>query len=200
MTILPNILQKNMDSREAATHCMLDFETFGNTSNSAIVTIGAVSFARDTHKDNMGLFYARVNVQDCINHGMEMNASTVQWWLKQSAEARAEVAQEDGIALLEAIELFSKWYADNQCENLWGNGATFDNVIIDNAVNKLNAKGHAIKPSWSYRHHQCFRTMRKRFPGHKTPGDASMIAHNALSDALVQALELQNIFRSLNIH
>lgn len=197
---MPAMISKNMAVAQKNTHCVLDLETFSNTPNSVIVSIGAVCFSNDTPDHEMGAFYIRVDPQDCVSYGLEINAATVQWWLKQNDKARLEVAKEDGYPLIDAIEEFSDWYAANGCTSLWGNGAGFDNVIIDNAVKKLNDQGHNVKPSWSYRHHQCFRTMRKQFPGHQDKESRGLIAHNAMSDALVQALELQKILRSLKCH
>ncbi len=60
---------------------MLDLETMGNTSNAAIISIAAVYF------DETGVgrsFYHKVSLGSSCAIGLEMDADTVLWWLKQS--------------------------------------------------------------------------------------------------------------------
>ena len=59
---------------------MIDLETLGTKPNSAILSIGAVYF----DKDGLGEeFYANVDLQDSIDSGFDIDASTVYWWLSQ---------------------------------------------------------------------------------------------------------------------
>jgi hypothetical protein len=167
---------------------MIDLETLGNSSNSVIVSIGAAAFNDDeiTHK-----FYCVVDPQSCINAGMQMDASTVMWWLQQSQDARDAIAKqpETNVPIYIALERFSNWFpADAQ---VWGNGATFDNVILDNAYRKTGV----VRP-WKFWNDRCYRTLKNLYPAIKAdPFEGT--AHNALADACHQANHAIKILKAI---
>lgn len=69
---------------------MIDIETLGNKPNSAILQIAAVSF--DPTSGEMGNeFSVNISPKSCEKLGMKIQASTVEWWMQQSDEARDEV-------------------------------------------------------------------------------------------------------------
>lgn len=71
-------------------HMMLDLETMGNKSNSVILSVGAVMF--DIETGEIGeYFYERIEFQSALDVGLKINADTVEWWMKQSDEARAQL-------------------------------------------------------------------------------------------------------------
>lgn len=179
---------------------MLDLETMGKGSNAAIVAIGAVFFDPATGALG-GQFYKRIWLSSAAKHG-EIDASTVSWWLKQSDEARAEINHEDSGDLLQAIIEFNTFVdADNDASfkqlRVWGNGCTFDNVIIANAYNQLK-----LKKPWSYAGDMDVRTIveigRKLLnfdPKKDMPFEGEK--HNALADAIHQAKYVSAIYQRL---
>ncbi|MGV8502274.1 3'-5' exonuclease, partial [Pseudomonas aeruginosa] len=63
------------------------------------------------------------------------DASTIVWWMKQSAEARSAIVMDDAIQLDDAILQLNDFIAENAANGpslmqVWGNGASFDNVIL----------------------------------------------------------------------
>ena len=68
---------------------MLDLETMGNNSNSAIIAIGAVAFSLDSGVYDK--FYANVHLQTSLDAGLKVDGSTVEWWLTQSENARESI-------------------------------------------------------------------------------------------------------------
>jgi DNA polymerase III epsilon subunit-like protein len=64
-------------------HLMLDLETLGNKSNSAILSIGAVEFDLETGETGRE-FYQRIDLQSCIDKGLIINGSTFYWWITQN--------------------------------------------------------------------------------------------------------------------
>lgn len=107
---------------------MLDLETMGNGSNSAIIAIGAVAFDTNGVKDK---FYQQVNLKSSVDAGMEMDASTVLWWLKQSDSARkAFKDNEKSLSIANALVEFSMFCESVKVCGVWGNGAAFDNVLL----------------------------------------------------------------------
>lgn len=187
-------------------HVMLDLETLGNGNNAVIVAIGAVLFnpARAAvdrvWSPSPDTFYARVDPQSCIDAGLQMDASTVMWWLKQEDAARLEIVKAEGASsLLAVLQEFARWYtniniafgtAAPQNVTLWGNGATLDNVILANAY-----RACGLKQPWSHRADRCYRTLRALFPDVAAPSDTGT-KHNALDDAIFQAKHLSAIFQA----
>ena len=160
---------------------MLDLETMGTSVNSAIVSIGAVEFS-----EGLGItdrFYVNIDLQSCMDKGMEINAKTLMWWMKQSDEARKSLTG-DTIPLRDALKSFREWVVKgNENVQIWGNGSDFDNAMISNAYSKFNA----TQP-WNYWDNRCYRTLVYSLPKLEFKRDGTH--HNALDDAEYQAKHL----------
>lgn len=157
-------------------HIMVDLETMGTNSNSAIVSIGACKFTQFGISDQ---FYSKISLKSCADLKMHIDADTIIWWLKQSDEARKELV-EGKDHILQALIEFSNWIGE--IDGIWGNGASFDNVILSNAFGAVN-----LPTPWKFWQDRCYRTVKsfsqvemKRIGTH----------HNALSDAISQAEHL----------
>jgi exodeoxyribonuclease VIII len=171
------------------THIMLDLETFGNGNDAAIVSIGAVKF------NSNGLmadeFHVGVDPESCQLLGLKIDASTVMWWLDpERADARANLLALDKVDLLSALIGFSQWI-DGDVDAIWGNGATFDNIILRNAY-RVCGMEYPVK-FWQ---DQCYRTMKYRAPGIELVREGTH--HDALDDARSQAKHLLAIMKYLN--
>lgn len=181
-------------------HIMLDLETLGNSNNAAIVSIGAYYF--DTDDPNNGEeYYILVNPTSSVECGQVMDASSVLWWMQQSEDARKEIisAGKIGSSLSAALIDFSRWYVTMTKKSgksslpVWGNGATFDNVIITNAY-----KAVGVDKPWFYRSDYCYRTLANLCQSvHKNEMEGTV--HNALDDAKIQAKHLAAILKKLNL-
>jgi exodeoxyribonuclease VIII len=165
---------------------MLDLETLGTAYNSVIIAIGAVKFDPSTMKIT-DTFYRVVDRQSCVDFGMEIDQNTVDWWAKQSTEARAAF-NEPGITIVQALEEF-KHFA-NKDSVIWGCGSDFDNVLLTNAYNKTN-----IEQPWKYYNNRCYRTMKNMVPSVKIKRSGTH--HNAIDDAASQAHHLMKILEHL---
>lgn len=115
---------------------MIDLETMGKNKDAPIVSIGAVFFTPETG-DIGQEFYAVVSLDSAMKQGATPDGDTILWWLKQSPEARAAICIDDTLSISDALsELnhFINRHADNtKYLKVWGNGATFDNVILRGA-------------------------------------------------------------------
>lgn len=176
---------------------MLDLETLDDGSDATIISIGAVVFNLDTFDDIYSVqypertFYTVVDTWEQGKHGRTMNAETVLWWFQQNDAARQAVCK-SGLRLEPALRLLHAFAKDNEVERLWGYGATFDNVIINNAC-----KAYGIKPIVSYRNNMCMRTI-VNLSGMGRPDDLEgLTAHHALADAQRQVIWLQRAYRAL---
>ncbi len=169
---------------------MLDLETMGNGPQAAIVAIGAVEFSLETSELG-GEFYMPISLASSMQAGGVVDASTVEWWLRQSDAARM-LFQEPGHSLAYVLQAFAEWLGqrggyDDAC--VWGNGATFDNVILTSAYRNLNAP--LPWPHWGNR---CYRTVKAMYPN--VPFTRAGVHHNALDDAKSQALHLLAIMKA----
>jgi DNA polymerase III epsilon subunit-like protein len=163
---------------------MIDLETYSTRPNAAIASIGAVKFEDDHIIDT---FYCTIAPASCKEAGLHFEKSTLEWWSKQSKEAR-DALLKDNLLLEEALTNFEAWYGSKSLPT-WGNGAAFDNVIMESAYRALDRK----RP-WLPWEDRCYRTMKNlvNIPIDKREGTY----HNALDDALTQTKHLQKILGS----
>ncbi len=178
-------------------HLMIDLETMGTNTNAPIVVIGAVFF--DPQTGEIGpVFYIVISLTDAMNTGAVPDGGTIEWWLKQSSEARAAILT-DQVKLKDALSRFREFineYSDEKFVQVWGNGATFDNAILRTSYERLD-----IPCPWRYHNDRDVRTIVELG---KTIGfDARTtipfegVPHNALDDARHQAKYVSAIWQKL---
>ncbi|HCY3303586.1 exonuclease [Escherichia coli] len=168
-------------------HLMIDLETMGTNTNAPIVVIGAVFF--DPQTGEIGpVFYIVISLTDAMNTGAVPDGGTIEWWLKQSSEARAAILT-DQVKLKDALSRFREFineYSDEKFVQVWGNGATFDNAILRTSYERLD-----IPCPWRYYNDRDVRTIVEL--GKTIDFDARTVIpfegvrHNALDDARHQA-------------
>ena len=182
-------------------HIVLDLETMDNTPDSAIVSIGAVEVLPE--EGRLGSeFYRVVSLESSMSFGGTVSGDTVMWWMRQSDAARAALSTEGLPAhktdIHGALDEFRTWVFSIVQPNakgvadvdVWGNGATFDNVILSSAYRR---DGLLARP-WGYRNDRCYRTLRALYPQIKCPDVG--VAHNALDDAKAQGLHLIELLKA----
>ncbi|HBB9146499.1 TPA: 3'-5' exoribonuclease [Escherichia coli] len=168
-------------------HLMIDLETMGTNTNAPIVVIGAVFF--DPQTGEIGpVFYIVISLADAMNTGAVPDGGTIEWWLKQSSEARAAILT-DQVKLKDALSRFREFingYSDEKFVQVWGNGATFDNAILRTSYERLD-----IPCPWRCYNDRDVRTIVEL--GKTIDFDARTVIpfegvrHNALDDARHQA-------------
>jgi len=157
-------------------HVMVDLETLDNCPTAVIVSIGAVQFNREGVSPAPG-FYKVVDKQSCLDAGLTTSQDTLDWWERQSEEARA-VFNEKGESLALVLEQFTNFLPPKA--KVWGNGSAFDNAILMHAYRKCG-----LKCPFDFRD-RCYRTVMAGAPRMKREG----VYHNALDDARHQAKSL----------
>ena len=117
-------------------HVMLDLETLGTGSNSVIVSAGLVEFDLETGAtgDHIKLSF---NLLDQLLNGAEIDKDTLTWWQSQSTSAKELLKQSSTTKPIEeTLKELSAFLATLPARapniSLWGNGCTFDNVILRN--------------------------------------------------------------------
>lgn len=193
--------------RLSKTHVMIDLETMGTGNDAAIIALGAVKF--DPRGSGLlDAFYTRVDLGSSLEAGLSVNGSTIDWWMhKDRDQAREALLSSVGMPLWEVLTGFISWMespipktAENAgfdgdplaIEGVWGNGATFDNVILRTAYNKLK-----MQCPWTFRQDRCYRTLKALTTVPVVVGES--IAHHALNDAVTQAHHMQAICAELEI-
>lgn len=182
----------NTDTTPSPVDLMIDIETMGNTPGAAILSIGAV-FIKDGKLAEE--FYEHIDLESCLENGLKMDAGTVQWWMKQSDEARAAICVEKGSNIITVLCQFHNWVQECTGEasvQVWGNASTFDVVLMEEAFRKIGCE-----IPWKFYSHRCYRTLKNLFPGVTKPENTG-IHHHALHDAKWQALHLIAILEHIN--
>lgn len=173
-------------------HLMIDLETMGNGPMAPIVSIGAAFVNLSADKANCCpvRYYDVVTLESELASGAVVDASTVIWWLTQSDAARSGITQgaRPNTAVLSE---FADWIkAGPDFEGVWGNGATFDNVITRQAFKRVG-----IECPWPFWADRCYRTMKAAID--VGPVERQGTHHNALDDAVTQGVHLWKIFNFL---
>lgn len=170
---------------QSPAHVMLDLETWGVGNDAAIVSIGACKF---NDIDIIDRFHVAIDPLSCQAHGLKIDAETMLWWLDpERDEARRNWLEQERVDLPSALLGFQQWCASSpEVVAIWGNGSTFDNVILRNAY-AATGQDYPVR----FRLDRCYRTLRHVVP------DIEMVRegthHNALDDAVSQAKHLQAI-------
>jgi len=177
-------------------HVMVDIETLGTGNNALPLSIGAVKFTKNTVLDK---FEVGVDPDDAQRYGRTITGGTVMWWFDPARdEARKRIFNMPKVDLSSALQGFADWCSippmdfstgeeiTTKLGSLWGNGAIFDNVILESAAS-------VTQTDWpfDFRHNECYRTLRNRAPDVEFTRHG--VHHSAVDDALSQALHLQRI-------
>lgn len=167
---------------------MIDIETLGKKRGCPVLSIAAVQF--DLQTGNVGeTFYERMSYDAALTYD-QPDPATLQWWEKQSAEARDAAFNGKRPPVSVAVELraFLNNAGGGRCIP-WGNGSVFDITLLegwfDRVDPQIDARGDDIYP-WKFWDIADLRTL-VRLSGI----DVSAIPftgekHNALADALHQ--------------
>ena len=171
-----------------AKHLMVDMETLAVSPNAVVLSIGAVHF------DPFGSGYAdhlylRIDIDDQNTYNREVDPNTIEWWGKQDPLIMEEAFNEVGrIPLAEAADQFHKFAWG--CDAFWSHGATFDLAILENIYRQLK------KPlPWNYWQ---LRDTRTLFDLGFDPNMPKESKHDALQDAIRQAVGVQNVYRQIS--
>jgi len=176
-------------------HVMLDLETMGNKSNSAIISIGAVEFDIETGETG-DTFYAGVDLQSCLDMGLIVNGSTLMWWMEQNETARKKVA-EGGDHISTVLGIFNDWFKHlGEGVQIWGNGARFDIGIMEDAYVKC-----ALPIPWEFRYERDLRTLVSFAPEIKLKATKEFkgVEHDPIDDCKLQIDYASKIWNKIKI-
>jgi hypothetical protein len=170
---------------------MLDLESLGTRPDCAILTLGAVKFDPYTVDKFGDSLYFRINVDEQLALGREVQEDTLTWWGNQADDVREEALGDEGRVSLETM------YKDLNrflvgVNNIWCQGPAFDIVILENIYRQ-----QGWPTPWQFWQ---IRDSRTLFGVHGDPREKGKAGlHNALEDCISQAQGVQEIYRRLKI-
>ena len=170
---------------------MLDLETLGTRPGCVILTIGAVLFDPYSLKEPGPGIYMRVDADEQIAKGREVQEDTLQWWMNQAEDIREEALGEEGRVSVEQMyrEL------NKICvgvTNIWAQGPVFDIAILENIYRQ-----YGWPTPWQFWQISDSRTLFKTHGDPRVKGREGH--HNALADCVYQAQGVQQIYKNLGI-
>ncbi len=175
-------------------HVMLDLETLDTIPSTKIVAIGGVMF-----DPNLRKFDANDRFYMCLDHKAQegrtidpdpSDKGTRAFWKRQSAEVREQL--KGTVKLEDALGDLAFWLPDD-CK-VWGNGATFDISILEDAYRQ-----YGIEIPWKYYNIMDVRTVKKTYEAARGGWDKKSggTLHHALDDAQWQAEYVTKMWNSL---
>lgn len=171
----------------AKNHIMLDLETLSDKPDALVLSIGAVKFDENGVRDE---YYQVIDWSDQNLKPFDISFGTVQWWFRQSPEARAEFAKKGGVEPLVALQEFAEFVGKNA--KVWGNGSEFDNIILTHMC-----RAYGMNPPWLFWNNRCYRTIKNLYKDVKLVRSGQH--HNALDDARTQAEHLVAICNKYDV-
>lgn len=171
---------------------MIDLETLGTEADAVILSIGLAAFDLDKGVVT-NTAYLELPVQEQIDDRRSITASTLSWWMGQYGSARKvlDSSLNSPVLVYPVLKAFEAFFAEvfdtHESDDIrskltvWGNGPTFDMVILANLLNQYN-----IKIPWHFSKVMDLRTFR-RFVGKGERIENKGTKHNALDDSIAQA-------------
>lgn len=178
-------------------HLMIDLETLGTSPGCVITQIGLAAF--NTTDESIRSTNIFVDIDSCLHVGMHITGSTLRWWLKQSDEARALMADPPNpLGILPALQDARAFITEvgpnpehpSKPLHVWGHGAAFDVAILATAYEMCRRT-----PPWNFRDVRDTRTLASLLCDPGRP--ASVLAHSAESDAVAQAVWVRTMLNRL---
>lgn len=172
------------------TDISIDLETLDISPRSLILSIGVVPFNRYSGFTGRGVkYHTSILSQPCRTMSMD----TIQWWFKQTKEAKSKVlkGQLSATSLYRSL-IHMSWYMSRICDlskvRVWGNGASFDNAILSDAY-KNSLKTDVPWKFWNDRDIRTLLGDHKERTGIDLKKTVPFVGerHSALEDARHQA-------------
>lgn len=173
------------------TSIMIDLETLGTRPECVLLTLGAVKFDEYELGSFGDSLYFRVDVDEQITIGREVQEDTLAWWMKQPDDVRDEaLGEHDRINLASMYKQLNKFVAG--VDNIWCQGPVFDIVILENLYRQM---GWPVP--WQFWQ---IRDSRTLFGTHGDPRVKGKVGlHNALEDSISQARGVQQVYHALKL-
>ena len=167
---------------------MIDLETLSTSPRAVVTQLGWALFDPDATSEGVvrsGCYH--LDVESQIKNGLDMDWSTIEWWLKQDRAAQDLMVNPPSRRMLasEALGLMEQQFPRG-IEGVWSHGATFDVVIVENLYRKAGRK-----PPWAHHDIRDTRTLFWLTGKERLVCSKNALKHSAEHDAVAQAITVQ---------
>lgn len=163
---------------------MIDIETLDTENTAVVVQVGWVIFTDDYLGKPTEMV---MDIQEQIDLGRTISASTLRFWMEQPDIARQKVFCNDNTFCVEDLATRLRTViGTTQIEGVWAHGPHFDIAILKDLL------GDDIM---HYRSPRDTRTMAMLAPHAEQP--APITKHSAGDDAYAQAKWMQNVWQEI---
>lgn len=170
---------------------MLDLETLGTRPDCVILTLGAVKFNEFSSEEPGPGLYFRIDVDEQIAKGREVQDDTMLWWLSQPEDVREEaLGESDRVSVETMYKQLNKFLVG--ADNIWAQGPLFDFAILENLYRQ-----YGWPTPWQFWQIRDSRTLFGTHGDPRVKGKAGL--HNALEDCVSQAVGVQQVYHRLGI-
>ena len=160
---------------------MVDIETMGTGLTPAIKSIAAVEFDMNTGEIGES-FKIGITLSSNEQYGLNCEANTVEWWLRQSKEAKLSLLGMKEYDLKSALFQFSKWFRNlDGVKTIWSKGPNFDLRVLFTAYSKTG-----LRVPWHYTNERCVRTIMSLHPKCTELADPPEVSHDPEQDCHYQ--------------
>lgn len=176
----------------------IDLETLSTSNRARILSIGACSFNRETGMIGKQFYVTLEPPIDAIGKNIETSDATVEWWSKQSPEAKVALERNrQGYAA--GLTAFMFWMRgfDSSKVQVWANDPSFDCAILKHSLGT-----HGNPAPWTFYNERSYRTIKEI--GKKVAGIdyakldiVNAYKHHALEDAMYQAKVIAYTYKQL---
>lgn len=190
---------------------MVDIETLGTRPGCPVVTIGAVLFdprSCDTVDGMMSRGWLwRVDLKDAVQNSNGVDADTLRWWFGQDPAAIRALVEGESVGLKTALFELSNFCqgatlpkfggARPRATLFWAKSPDFDGKILEDSYARCS-----LPMPFRFFEYRCVRTVQDlAWPNgpQDRPSFAVGVAHNALVDAVSQALTVQAAYHQLGL-
>ena len=174
--------------------CMIDMETLSVFPDSVILTVAAVKFNPHNTAGITDKIYLKVDIDEQIALGRDVDNGTLEWWGRQSPEVYNEALSESGRqSVADCLKQLTKFLVG--VNNIWCQGPVFDIVILENIFCQ-----YSLHCPWQYWQILDSRTLFKSLnfdPRNELRNESNLSHHNALDDAVIQSMAVQKCFKLL---
>lgn len=173
------------------TSVMLDLETLGTQPGCVILTLGAVKFNEYSLKEPGPGLYLRIDADEQIERGREVQDDTLAWWLRQAEDVREEaLGPDDRVSVESMYKQLNRFLVG--VDNIWCQGPVFDIAILENLYRQ-----YGWPTPWQFWQISDSRTLFKAHGDPRVKGKVGL--HNALEDCVSQATAVQQVYNRLGL-
>lgn len=111
----------------------IDIKTLGTVPGSVITSIAGVA----QRNGKLGEFKVNIDIQSCLDAGLTVDGSTIEFWLQQNDKARESILDGNRSSLEKALKGFIWWLGFPESKRVFTKGPEFDIAMLQVACSKF---------------------------------------------------------------